>query len=265
MMGRRHAPAQNAQASRRCSTSSSTASGRQYAAPHAERAAGGRNAARARKSCSPACCTTSPTSAFIRGDHGYWGAQLVEPYVEPEVAWAISNHQALRFFADEAVGYEYPKQYIKLFGPDYVPEPYIQEDYQKARDHKWYMTSRLITLNDLYAFDPNVQRRAGGVHRHRRPQLQAAEGRPGLRRQPRCAHVAHHQLADEVTSSPQPARITRNRLGHFRDRRDCAQYRTCGLNIRFANEKFYLKVIRNPSGGSREPPFMRGGQGHDLR
>jgi hypothetical protein len=25
-----------------------------------------------------------------------------------------------------------------------------------AREHKWYMTSRLICVNDLYAFDPNV-------------------------------------------------------------------------------------------------------------
>ena len=28
--------------------------------------------------------------------------------------------------------------------------------YQAAREHKWYMTSRLITVNDLYSFDPNV-------------------------------------------------------------------------------------------------------------
>src|SRR5213593_5050935 len=36
---------------------------------------------------------------FIRGDHGYWGAQLVEPYVDEEVSWAIRHHQVLRFFA----------------------------------------------------------------------------------------------------------------------------------------------------------------------
>src|SRR5215468_5939185 len=42
---------------------------------------------------------------FIRSDHGYWSAQLVEPYVDPEVSWAIRHHQALRFFADEAAGY----------------------------------------------------------------------------------------------------------------------------------------------------------------
>ena len=94
---------------------------------------------------------------FIRGDHGYWGAQLVEPYVDPEVSWAIRHHQALRFFADELVGYGYPKAYVKLFGPDYKPEPYIQAAYREARKHKWYMTSRLITVNDLYAFDPAVR------------------------------------------------------------------------------------------------------------
>jgi hypothetical protein len=95
-------------------------------------------------------------AGFIRSDHGYWGAQLVAPYVDEEVTWAIRAHQALRFFADEAAGYAYPDQYVRLFGADYVPEPYIQEAYQRARTHKWYMTSRLITVNDIYSFDPSV-------------------------------------------------------------------------------------------------------------
>ncbi|HEY7366740.1 MAG TPA: HD domain-containing protein, partial [Methylomirabilota bacterium] len=94
---------------------------------------------------------------FIRGDHGYWGAQLVAPYVDEEVSWAIRYHQALRFYPDESVGYTYPESYLKLFGPDYKPEPYIERDYRYARDHKWYMSARLICVNDLYAFDPNVQ------------------------------------------------------------------------------------------------------------
>jgi hypothetical protein len=93
---------------------------------------------------------------FIRGDHGYWGAQLFEPYVDEEVSWAIRYHQALRFYADESVGYKYPESYIKLFGEDYKPEPYIERDYRYACDHKWYMSARLICVNDLYAFDPNV-------------------------------------------------------------------------------------------------------------
>jgi hypothetical protein len=96
-------------------------------------------------------------TGFIRSDHGYWAAQLLEPYVDEEVSWAIRHHQALRFFPDESVGYEYPQMYVRLFGPDYTPEPYIQEAHRYARAHKWYMTSRLITVNDLYAFDPNVQ------------------------------------------------------------------------------------------------------------
>ena len=93
--------------------------------------------------------------AFIRGDHGYWGAQLVEPYVDEELSWAIRTHQALRFYPDEAVGYAYPEAYLKLFGPNYKPDPYIEDEYRRARNHKWYMTSRTICICDIYSFDPN--------------------------------------------------------------------------------------------------------------
>ena len=93
-------------------------------------------------------------AGFIRGDHGYFGAQLIEPYVAEEVSWAIRYHQALRFFPDEAVGYQYPKNYRDWFGPDYKPDPYIEQAYHTARGHEWYMTSRLITLNDIYAQGP---------------------------------------------------------------------------------------------------------------
>ncbi len=47
--------------------------------------------------------------------------------------------------------------YVKLFGPDYRPEPSIERAYREARRHKWYMTARLICVNDLYSFDPTVQ------------------------------------------------------------------------------------------------------------
>ena len=94
---------------------------------------------------------------FIRSDHGYWGAQLVEPYVEEEVSWAIRAHQVLRFYPDESVGYTYPEMYIRLFGEDFEPEDYIKEEYNRIKDHKWYMTGRLITMNDIYSFDPNAK------------------------------------------------------------------------------------------------------------
>jgi hypothetical protein len=93
---------------------------------------------------------------FIQADHGYWGAQLVEPYVDEEVSWAIRAHQVLRFYPDESVGYPYPEQYVRFFGAEYKPEPYIEAAYKEFRNHKWYMTGRMITVNDLYSFDPNV-------------------------------------------------------------------------------------------------------------
>src|SRR6185503_15225778 len=50
-------------------------------------------------------------------------------------------------------GHGYSDLYKELFGPDYKPEPYIVEEYKRARAHKWYMTSRLICVNDIYSFD----------------------------------------------------------------------------------------------------------------
>lgn len=93
---------------------------------------------------------------FIRADHGYWGAQMVEPYVDEEVTWAIRAHQALRFFPDESAGYAYPDNYKQYFGPDYVPDDYIKAEYERARAHKWYMSARMICVHDIYSFDPNV-------------------------------------------------------------------------------------------------------------
>ncbi len=93
---------------------------------------------------------------FIRGDHGYWGAALVEPYVDEEVSWAIRAHQVLRFFPDPDYGYEYPASYRAYFGDDYHVEPYVERAYRTIREHRWYGTARLVTVNDIYAFDPNV-------------------------------------------------------------------------------------------------------------
>ncbi len=93
--------------------------------------------------------------ALIRTDHGYWSAQLVAPYVSEEVAWAVRYHQALRYFADESVGFKYPDAYEQFFGPDYEPPEYIRRAHDEARAHRWYMTSRLITIYDVYAFQEN--------------------------------------------------------------------------------------------------------------
>lgn len=90
---------------------------------------------------------------LLRSDHGYWGAQLIAPYVAEEVAWAVRAHQALRFYPDEAAGYRYPEAYLRYFGPDYQPPDYIRRAHEAARAHRWYMTGRLITIYDIYSFE----------------------------------------------------------------------------------------------------------------
>ncbi len=101
-----------------------------------------------------ACLLHDVAQALMKTDHGWWGAQLFEPYVSEKVSFGIRYHQALRFFPDPSVGYGYPVLYNVIFGKDYVPPPYIEAAYQYCRQHKWYMVARLITVNDLYSFDP---------------------------------------------------------------------------------------------------------------
>ncbi len=111
---------------------------------------------------------------FLRSDHGYWGAQLIEPYVDEEVAWAIKMHQVLRFYPDESVGYEYPERYLAWFGEDYKPEPYIAEEYeprqeaQVVHDGSSHHAQRPLFLRSQCR-GPN-----GGLRGHHWPALQAA-------------------------------------------------------------------------------------------
>ena len=102
-----------------------------------------------------ACLLHDLGQTLIKTDHGWWGAQLFRPYVSERVTFAIQYHQALRFFPDPSVGYEYPEQYNFIFGKDYVPPPYIRAAYEHCRKHKWYMSARLVTINDLYSFEPD--------------------------------------------------------------------------------------------------------------
>jgi hypothetical protein len=90
---------------------------------------------------------------LLRTDHGYWGSQLIAPYVDEEIAWAVKYHQALRYTPDPAVGYPYPEAYLKFFGEDYEPPAYIKRDAAYAMQHPWYMTARYVTMYDLYFFE----------------------------------------------------------------------------------------------------------------
>jgi len=103
-----------------------------------------------------ACLLHDVVQSLIKPDHGWWGAQLFEPYISQKATFAIRYHQTLRFYPDSAAGYEYPDLYYRIFGKDYTPPPHIEAAYKYVRNHKWYMEPRLVTVNDLYAFDPNA-------------------------------------------------------------------------------------------------------------
>ncbi len=103
-----------------------------------------------------ACLLHDVVQSLIKVDHGWWGAQMFEPYLPEKSTFAIRYHQALRFYPDEANGYEYPDLYRRMFGEDYKPDPYIEDTYRMVRKHKWYIEPRMVTVNDLYSFDPNA-------------------------------------------------------------------------------------------------------------
>ena len=101
-----------------------------------------------------ACLIHDTGMVLKRPDHGFWAEALYRPYVSERVAFALRYHQSLRFFPAPEYGYEYPELYDALFGPDYEPEPYIQRDYDHARNHEWYGFAMQIVANDDYSFDP---------------------------------------------------------------------------------------------------------------
>jgi hypothetical protein len=103
-----------------------------------------------------ACLLHDTIQEIMKSDHGYWGAQMYEPYIPERTAFAIRYHQALRFYADEKAGYSYPDLYKRVFGEDYVPAPHVQAAYEYVRKHRWYDAPREVTVSDLYAFDPNA-------------------------------------------------------------------------------------------------------------
>jgi hypothetical protein len=103
-----------------------------------------------------ACLLHDIAQELMCADHGYWGAQMMEPYVSERTVFAIKYHQALRFFADPETGYVYPDVYRRLYGHDYVPDQRLQDTYQFVRGHRWYGDAREVTVSDLYAFDPNA-------------------------------------------------------------------------------------------------------------
>ena len=196
-----------------------------------------------------ACLMHDTVQSLIKVDHGWWGAQMIEPYVSEKVVFAIRHHQTLRFYPDEKFGYEYPEMYLRLFGEDYKPEPYLEQNYKMVRNHKWYELPRLVTVNDLYSFDPKPEGLDRSVRRHHWPQLQAAEGRARLRQQPDGAHVADDDVpgSPAVTgrrktcaSEPQRLRENRNPLSLCASEAFCVPAQS---RLRFPVQQRYLSAL----------------------
>jgi hypothetical protein len=104
-----------------------------------------------------ACLVHDLSLSLMRAEHGFWSAQMFEPYVSEKVTFAIRHHATLRFYPDKDAGYEYPELYRTMFGSDYVPPAHQQAEYKWVRKHRWYMAPRLVTVNDLYSFEPDVK------------------------------------------------------------------------------------------------------------
>ncbi len=138
-----------------------------------------------------ACLVHDLSLSLMRAEHGFWSAQMFEPYVSAKVTFAIRHHATLRFFPDKETGYEYPELYRTMFGTDYVPPPHQQAEYQWVRKHRWYMAPRLVTVNDLYAFEQGVKVSVDDftdvIGRHFKQPKEGA----WFRRQLRGAYLAH--------------------------------------------------------------------------
>ena len=64
------------------------------------------------------------TAGFIRGDHGYWGAQPVEPYVDEEVTWGSAR---IRCCASIPTSRSTSTRSYVTVRRGLPPDPYIQK------------------------------------------------------------------------------------------------------------------------------------------
>ena len=79
-----------------------------------------------------------------------------------------------------------------------MPDDYVAEDYKRMRAHKWYMSGRQITMNDIYSFDPNLHVELDEFTDIIGRNFKQPSRGPGLRQQPGRPHVALDHPAGEV-------------------------------------------------------------------
>jgi HD domain len=116
-------------------------------------------------------------AGLITSDHGYWGAQLIEPYVDEEISWAVRHHQALRYFPDESVGYSISRSVYPLLRRG------LSATRLSAPRLRAGTTPQMVYYEQTYHGERSICLRPSHNGRHRRFRrrdwhtLQAAEGR----------------------------------------------------------------------------------------
>ncbi len=200
---------------------------------------------------------------------------MYEPYVSERTTFAIRYHQALRFFPDEKAGYKYPELYYTFFGMDYVPPPHRAGRLQLRAQAQ---VVRRLARRDGERSLRLRQGREGqhrSLHRHPRPALQAAEGRPGQRQHAGGAYVAHAGESGRAALQTQGATTMRattsdvsGRLRvrtHRLQRRHCCERRHCSLarirDHRHAADQRAASMAISPDG--RELAFVAQSEGRN--
>ena len=84
---------------------------------------------------------------FIRCDHGYWGAQMIEPYVDEEISWAIQVAPGVAFLPGRVrSATPIPTSTSGCSARTTSRSPTSMKSTSAHAQHKWYMTSRMITV-----------------------------------------------------------------------------------------------------------------------
>ena len=102
-----------------------------------------------------ACLLHDLGQALIKTDHGWWGAQLFAPYVSEKSA-SLSN--TIRHYNSSQIRLwvtNIPNNTILFLGGTIRLLLIFGQHTNIVESTKWYMSARLITVNDLYSFDPN--------------------------------------------------------------------------------------------------------------
>ena len=138
---------------------------------------------------------------------------MVGPYVDEEVAWVDREARGaalLRRMSRWATPIR--QAYIDYFGPGLPARLTTSAGRPRRRGkHRWYMTSRLLTINDIYSFDPNVVVDFDEFEDVVGRQLPPARGGTRIRRLAGSAHVADDDLAEQL---PVSMRARAPRRGH---------------------------------------------------